>query len=789
MKGSDGVTAPVWPAGTKFLVVASFLLLLALATRAGWAQGPAHETVAEVSVVGNRNIPTEKILRHIQTRPGSEYLQATLQGDLGRLGETRMFKSVRVRDQRTGDGRVQVIFEVVEFPNLIREIIYKHAHHISEKDLQGMTRLKKGMPLDPTSNKNACFAIQDYLRQKGRYFASVKLEEGDKASDDRVVFNISEGPIVRVSNIRFEGHNELATSGRLKTQVDTRPAFLWLPLGGTFNPAQIDNDVLKLEEYYKDNGYINARVSRELIFSDDFHWVDIVFHVHEGQRHRVKDRQFTGNKIVEDHLIDSFVQVKKGEYFNGHIAQADVRNITDYYGWRGYPVVVNKEIFTVPNEPGVVRVQYEIKERPPSKVGQIFIVGNEVTQDRVIRRVIGLYPGQTLRYPELKIAERDLTRLNIFKMDPENGIRPTLTVLENEDSEYKDILVQVQETQTGSLLFGAGFNSDAGLVGSIVLNERNFDLLRFPTSLSDFWEGRAFRGAGQEFRIEAVPGTELQRYSVSFREPFLFDRPYSLTAAAYYNDRIFNEYRENRTGGRLTVGHALDKAWTVSAGLRIENVNVSDVPYFAPKDYLDVVGGNFLVGPSASVTWDTRDSFLRPTEGGIMSLSYEQVLGDFNFPIINFEASRYFTTWQRPDGSGKHVLAARTQVAWAGDDAPVFERFYAGGFRSLRGFEFRGVGPFVNGFAVGGDFMFLNSLEYQIPIRANDQLYLVGFLDTGTVEPSVQLKDYRVSAGVGLRIIVPMLGPVPIALDFGFPIIKAENDREQLFSFWVGLFR
>jgi outer membrane protein assembly factor BamA len=383
-----------------------------------------------------------------------------------------------------------------------------------------------------------------------------------------------------------------------------------------------------------------------------------------------------------------------------------------------------------------------------------------------------------------------LARLNIFKMDPENGIRPTLTVLDQEgDSEFKDVLVQVQETQTGSLLFGAGFNSDAGLVGSIVLNERNFDICRFPTSLSDFWEGRAFRGAGQEFRVEAVPGTELQRYSVSFREPFLFDRPYSLTTAAYYNDRIFNEYRENRTGGRFSVGRALSKAWTVSGSLRIENVDVSSVAFFAPSDYTSVIGSNFLVAPGASLTWDTRDSFLRPTEGGIMSLSVEQVFGDFTFPIVNFEASRYFTTWQRPDGSGKHVLAARTQIAWAGDDAPVFERFYAGGFRSLRGFEFRGVGPFVNGYAVGGDFMFLNSLEYQIPIKANDQLYLVGFLDTGTVEKSVELKDYRVSAGVGLRIIVPMLGPVPIALDFGFPIVKAANDREQLFSFWVGLFR
>ena len=134
---------------------------------------------------------------------------------------------------------------------------------------------------------------------------------------------------------------------------------------------------------------------------------------------------------------------------------------------------------------------------------------------------------------------------------------------------------------------------------------------------------------------------------------------------------------------------------------------------------------------------DDRDSFLRPTEGGVLAFTYEQLLGDFTAPILSAEASQFFTVWQRPDGSGRHVVALRSQVSWAGDDTPVYERFYAGGIRSLRGFEFRGVGPIENGFNVGGDFMFLNSVEYQVPVLANDQIYFVGFVDSGTVEPSL----------------------------------------------------
>src|ERR1019366_4434916 len=263
-------------------------------------------------------------------------------------------------------------------------------------------------------------------------------------------------------------------------------------------------------------------------------------------------------------------------------------------------------------------------------------------------------------------------------------------------------------------------NSDNGVVGSIVLNERNFDLFRLPTSFADFFDGRAFRGAGQELRIEAVPGTQIQRYSVSVREPFLFDQPYSLLTSGYYRDRIFNEYTENRYGTRINVGHQFTKEWSASIGFRAEEVGVYNIAAGAPTDYTSVYGRNLVIAPGLTVAYDTRDSFLRPTEGGKVEMSYEQVFGAATYPILNLEGTRYFTTWQRPDGSGKHVIALRSQVSWAGDNVPVYERFFAGGYTSIRGFEFRGVGPNVNGFMVGGNFQLMNSVEYQIPIRAND---------------------------------------------------------------------
>jgi outer membrane protein assembly factor BamA len=222
--------------------------------------------------------------------------------------------------------------------------------------------------------------------------------------------------------------------------------------------------------------------------------------------------------------------------------------------------------------------------------------------------------------------------------------------------------------------------------------------------------------------------------------------------------------------------------------LRLEQVSIFDVPFYYPPAITEDVGDDFLAGARLAANYDSRDNYLRPSAGMQFEAGYEQIFGDHVYPLFSLEGSRYFTVYQRPDGSGKHVVAARSQTYFTQTNAPVYERFYAGGFRSLRGFAFRGVGPFELGLNTGGTFSFLNSVEYQVPVLASDKLFAVAFVDSGTVEEKIKILDYRVSAGVGLRIQVPMFGPVPIALDFGFPIVKADQDQRQMFSFWLGFF-
>lgn len=748
------------------------------------AQPPTEVTVANVVATGNRLIPTEQILGQISTRKDGPFSQRRLQEDQQTLLRSGAFSDVRVRTQTNSDGRVTVFFDLAELPNLIREIRYDGAKHMKDDDLAELTGLKRGTPLNPTKNQLAAQKILAKYRDDGRMWASVNLKEGGNPNDTRVVFDVTEGPETKVRHMEFNGQGAWVSEARLRNQVLSSRAFLGI--GGKFNPKMVEEDVRILTDYFRTLGYLDVRVNTEFKWTSDRAGVTIIFHIAEGKQYRVGKVQFQGNKAIPESELQKLVKLRSGMIYDKNVIQADTQTITDKYGYDGHRIMVRPQEYATQQE-GFVTVQYEIMERPPVRVGNVQIVGNERTEDRIILRELGMYPGQILTWPDLRVAEQRLANLNIFEMNPETGVRPRVEVLDlDSPSEYKDILVNVQETTTGTFMLGLGVNSDAGLAGQIVVNERNFNIFRLPRSLDDLLSGNAFRGGGQEFRLEAVPGTRFQRYTVSFREPHINDGPFSLMLNGYYYTRGFVEFNENRIGARASIGRQLNRYWTAAGTFRVEGVNVYDVSIFAPPDIFNDGGRTTLLGFRAGVTRDSRDSYLRATTGSVLDLSFEQVLGTYTYPLGSVEFTKYWNTWSRRDGSGKHVLSMRSAAYFAGDNTPVYERYYGGGFRSLRGFSFRGVGPFVNGLNVGGQFSLLNTLEYQIPVLANDKFFVVGFVDSGTVERKFTINDYRVTAGFGFRLITPMTGPVPIAIDLGFPIVKGPFDREQVFSFYVG---
>lgn len=361
---------------------------------------------------------------------------------------------------------------------------------------------------------------------------------------------------------------------------------------------------------------------------------------------------------------------------------------------------------------------------------------------------------------------------------------------------YVDLNIDVTEGRTGRLMAGAGVNSNNGLVGSIVLQEDNFDITRPPRSWADIVNGYAWRGAGQSFRIEAQPGNQVSRYVVSWSDPFFLRTDFNVGVSGFFFNRFYEEWTEDRLGGRLSIGQAINEYWSGSVALRLEDVRVRGLPNepaappdVIPADLRDVEGHNFLSTVSFTLSNDTRDNAFIPTQGHFLEGTFEQAFGEFNYSRVEVTGSQFFTLRERADGFGKHILQLFGQMSWTGSDTPIFERYYAGGYSSFRGFAFRGMSPREGNFKVGGNFMALGTVEYMFPLTANDQIRAVAFTDFGTVEEDIGFDDFRASAGFGFRLVIPAMGPAPIAFDFAWPLLREDNDERRVFSFYVGFTR
>jgi outer membrane protein insertion porin family len=354
------------------------------------------------------------------------------------------------------------------------------------------------------------------------------------------------------------------------------------------------------------------------------------------------------------------------------------------------------------------------------------------------------------------------------------------------------VIIGLDEGRTGRFNIGVAMNSDAGVTGQVSFEERNFDVTRFPRSFADIWEGYAWRGDGQVFRAEAMPGAIVSRYAVSLTEPFLFDSQVSGTVAGSYFNRNYYDWFETRGGGRLGFGYRLADDLSVGLTTRVEDVEIDSIRIPGIADLDDVAGNNLLVGIQPSITHDTRDFPFMPSEGHYFQASFEQMFGDFQYPRVEVDFRKYFLLWQRPDGSGRHTLGMSIASGWSGEDTPIFEHFFLGGATTIRGFTFRGASPIDGGVTVGGEFQLYGSVEYYFPVTADDMVKGVVFCDYGTVEEKIDdidWNDFRVAPGVGLRLNIPAMGQAPLALDFAFPIADAETDRKRVFTFNVGLAR
>ncbi len=733
--------------------------------------------VGSVETAGNVTLSRAEILAVASHRPGRRFSATEAAGDARRIAaldaaDTAYFNVEQV------EGKVKLTYVVVE-KNLVRELAILGNKKMSDARLTKELTFRRGDYLDAMAVRAGRDAIEAFYRKKGYAWADIKLDEAAMLLG-RVEYRIEEGPRPKIKAIKFTG-NASFSAGALKKPLKTKVK-KFLLFQQYYNPELVAEDEKKLVEVYQKHAFLDVKVTSEVVFGKDKKNATVLFHIVEGPVYLCDAITLTGNAFFDESTLREGLKLRQDYYFTQDRAEFDAKRIQGRYRAQGFvDAKVDLKRTFLPD--ARVATEFAVTEGQRYRIGDVNIVGNTSLKDYSIRRILdeeGFLPGAWFNAEAAKgDGEGELEKIVKSTIVAED-VRITPA---GELPDFRDALVNIKEGQTGSIMLGAGVSSDSGVIGNITFDQRNFDIFDTPDSFGDLITGQAFRGAGQRLRISLNPGTEYSSYSVNFTEPYLYEKPVALNLGG----SSFSRYRESWDEGRLTGTVGLEKRfqddWRRGVSFRADDVTISDLDSDVPQEIRDAKGSNMLFGTQFYIRRDLTDSRFLPTKGTNFDASYEQLFGDYTFGILT-ATQRWYKTLYEDLAENKTVLETKLHGGTTVADAPFFEKFYAGGSNSIRGFDYRGISPRKgpDEDPVGSDWLVVGSAEVAVPLGSQTFSWLffsdAGFIETGPMRSSV---------GTGVQILIPQFfGPVPMRFQLATPITKDDQDDTQVFSFSVG---
>ena len=387
--------------------------------------------VAAVIVTGNKTIPTHQLLRDVSTRKGRYFDPDKLRQDVDALWSNPQISRVRGPYLKHTDEGIIVTIDLVE-RTAITEIKFIGNRGETDKNLKKAINIADGAPLDVQEIKMAKRKLEDFYKKKGYPKTQIEIIEGNEKGDSSVVFLIHEDEEQKIWKVNFEG-NSIASSGRLKTQIKSKPGILKI-WGGSVERDKIEQDITRLLTYYRSLGFFNARIGREIEESNDGKWLTLNFIIDEGPRYTIRNVSFVGNKSYASKDLLEMLELKpnsenQSPKFNVATMNRDVVSLQDLYGSMGF---VHSRVTAEPRfleEPGILDIVYIIEEGKQYVVGDINIhfEGGSVTKRSVVLSKLTLAPGQLIDAREIKKSENLLGRSQIFA-DGQTGPRPSIVV-------------------------------------------------------------------------------------------------------------------------------------------------------------------------------------------------------------------------------------------------------------------------------------------------------------------------------------------------------------------------
>lgn len=744
----------------KHINIAAIALLAAILLAPALALAEPQPTLNMIEFQGLGRVSSSALMGKLAQRAGEPLDPLLVSDDIKTLFATGYFEDVTALLQ-VYEGGIKLIYSVKEKPTIRRVDTFGNEDVDDEKLTEKLT-IKAGATYDLALIESNAKALRAVLWDEGYPLAVVlPITREIRPGSVLLTFHIKEGPKVKVNAIAFEG-NSAMNSNELEDAIESSEWWFmsWLTRGGKYEREEVRGDVKRLLEHYHNNGYLKAEVPEpEIRIHDDKEWVDINFRVREGVQYSLGEVSFRGNTVLSDEEIRKLMKMEQGKPASRKKMTEDVTAVVDKLSENGYALANVRPDVKVNEESRIVDVTYNVSEGDLYHVGRIEISGNHKTRDYVIRREFKLKEGDVFNSARLRKTYQSLMNLNYFEelqMEP----RPSPT------DKTLGIDVRVKEQGTAVFNIGAGYSTVDKFIGMMDLTFGNLN------------------GRGQTLKLATQFSSSSKTYEISFKEPWLFDKPIAFSASIFDKDKEYDEYTKYSKGFSLGLSRKLGDDWRIGGNYKYELVTIGEIDdeEETDSDILILQGERLTSSVEPFIEWNTLDNNLMPHTGTSIgtSVTYAGIGGDNKFFKWDLESRQMIPLTEKTELSVKARYGYAVGIR--GEQLPIYERYYVGSVFTVRGL--RDIGPKdSDGDYVGGGQRLIFNFDYTYFLNEEAKLKGSVFYDYGTAFDNLDKTDMRHTAGVGIRWISPI---GPLSLEWAKNLFPRDEESGYRWEFMLG---
>lgn len=722
--------------------------------------------VSKITIEGLKRLPDGTLLNYLPIVVGDPIDDNQVTYAISELYKTGFFADIKM----FRDGDVLVV-RVKERPS-IADVEFSGNSDIEDDALKdalvdiGVTR---GQIYNRSLLDKLTLELERVYFSQGKYGVKINTEvtELDQNRVD-IDIKISEGQVALIKHINIVG-NEVFSDDTLLSELESGVPSSWALFSSAdeYSKAKLNGDLEKIRSYYLDRGYIKFSIeSTQVSLTPNKQDIYITINISEGDRYKLSSSDLTGQLVLNRLSMESQILTRPGMYFSRSLMTTSKKRLEDQMGRIGYTFAEVKISPVIDDEKKEVALTYHVIPGEKVYVRRINIYGNDSTQDRVYRREMRLMEGSILASD---LLERSKTRIQ--RLPYVESVNLDTSPVPGTDNQV-DLNLTVEEKLAGSFNIGAGFSQTQGLLFNVGLTQENLF------------------GSGKRLAINVNTDRANTIYSAAYTDPYYTLDGISRTASVSFRDRnaseeLINNFQTSSGDLNITYGVPLTEFNTISLGYGYSHIKITPSSVNPSRDvtlFLQEQDGKTAFNSltlNTSITHDTRNRTVFATAGSQHTLGMNMTIpgSDLEYYKINFRSNIFIGI------TGSTVLLLRSNLAY-GDGygktsaLPFFERYFAGGIRTVRGYESNSLGPRDpdSGFAIGGNMRVTAGADYIFPIpfveKPPSSVRLSAFLDVGNVflnnfntfnaaegENGFQADQLRSSVGLSLVWLSP-IGPL-----------------------------